>query len=126
MTESAKAGHSVALVVEDDFLVRSSTIDMLTDLGWSTLEADRPEAAIDLVHRSDDITLVIADLHLGGGDGRAFLESARSLRPGLAVIIASGTRMLAEAPPDWVILPKPFSIADLDRAVRRALTPGRT
>lgn len=81
----------VLLVVEDDFLVRMTLVDALTDAGFEVLEASDAHEALALVCDRADIAALLTDINLpGGADGFTLARAARVLRPGLPVVYASG------------------------------------
>ena len=79
------------LVVEDDFLVRLTLVDALTDGGFDVVEAGDAEEALALVCDRADIAAMLTDINLpGNSDGFALAQAARVVRPDLPVIYASG------------------------------------
>jgi two-component system, response regulator PdtaR len=87
----------VLLVVEDDFLVRLTLVDALSDGGFEVLEAADAKEALTLVCDRDDIAAMLTDINLpGGSDGFALARAARVIRPALPVVYASGRYSGAE------------------------------
>ncbi|MBK1661890.1 response regulator [Paracraurococcus ruber] len=81
----------VLLVVEDDFLVRLTLVDALSDGGFEVIEAADAKEALTLVCDRDDIAAMLTDINLpGGSDGFALARAARVIRPALPVVYASG------------------------------------
>lgn len=81
----------VLLVVEDDFLVRLTLVDALSDGGFEVLEAADAREALTLVCDRDDIAAMLTDINLpGGSDGFALARAARVIRPQLPIVYASG------------------------------------
>ncbi len=108
------------LVVEDEVLIRMTTVDMVTEIGFDTIEAGDGAEALGLLQNDPAIDILLTDLGLPGMNGRQLVAEARRLRPDLKVIIASGysTEQDAGGPqPNVITLSKPF---DMD-ALRRAL-----
>ncbi|MBV1800246.1 response regulator [Siccirubricoccus sp. G192] len=60
----------VLLVVEDDFLVRLTLVDALSDDGFEVLEAADAQEALDHVCGRSDIAAMLTDINLPGGIGR--------------------------------------------------------
>lgn len=86
-----QADTPVLLVVEDDFLVRLTLVDALSDGGFEVLEAADAKEALTLVCDRDDIAAMLTDINLpGGSDGFALARAARVIRPALPVVYASG------------------------------------
>jgi signal transduction histidine kinase/DNA-binding response OmpR family regulator len=106
------------LVVEDDALIRMSTIDMVTEAGFETLETGDGARALALLQQNEDVEILLTDLGLPGMNGRDLVTAALRLRPGLKVIVASGYSSNAEAPKENVTqLRKPFDMFQLRRAL---------
>ena len=81
----------VLLVVEDDFLVRLTLVDALSDGGFEVLEAVDAHEALSLVCDRSDIAAMLTDINLpGGSDGLALSHAVRVLRPSLPIVYASG------------------------------------
>jgi CheY-like chemotaxis protein len=102
------------LVVEDDPLVRMTLVEGLSEAGFSVLEAEDAEEALQLLARQPDIVALLTDINLPGADGFALARAARVLRPDLPVVYASGRFREAEpglALPGAPFLAKPFSVA---------------
>lgn len=102
------------LLVEDDPLLRMTLAEVLTEAGFTVVEAEDAESALGLVASRDDFDLLLTDINLPGADGFALASAARRLRPGLPVVYASGR--LSEADPQRALpgapfLAKPFSMA---------------
>jgi CheY-like chemotaxis protein len=88
----------VLLVVEDDFLVRLTLVDALSDGGFEVLEAADAKEALTLVCGRDDIAAMLTDINLpGGSDGFALARAVRVIRPELPVLYASGRYSGVEA-----------------------------
>ncbi|WP_324808750.1 response regulator [Sphingomonas sp. LY29] len=58
-----------ALLVDDEELVRSSTREMLTDLGFSVVEAASAEEALHLVGQGLELDLLVTDHLMPGMSG---------------------------------------------------------
>lgn len=98
------------LLVDDDFLIAMSSVDMLVDLGHEVVEAHSGKEA--LAHLKDDgrFNLLITDYSMPEMTGGDLANAARDLFPDLPILIASG---YAELPPgidfDVARLAKPYS-----------------
>ena len=87
----------VLLVVEDDFLVRLTLVDALSDDGFEVLEAADAQEALNQVCGRADIAAMMTDINLpDGADGFALARAVRVIRPGLPVLYASGRYSAAE------------------------------
>jgi CheY-like chemotaxis protein len=118
-------------VVEDDDMVRATSIETLVDLGYRCLEAPDGEAALEVIRRGAPVDLLFSDVVMPGPvRGRELALKARALRPGLPVLFTSGYAQDAivrdgRLDPEIQLLSKPFSRDDLARKVRALLGPGR-
>ncbi|SDM66482.1 MULTISPECIES: ATP-binding protein [unclassified Ensifer] len=105
-----KVGPLRVLLVDDDFLIAMSSVDMLVDLGHEVVEAHSGKEA--LAHLKDDgrFDLLITDYSMPEMTGGDLANAARDLFPDLPILIASG---YAELPPgidfDVARLAKPYS-----------------
>jgi CheY-like chemotaxis protein len=108
-------------LVEDDAFIRMDTAEILRDLGYDVIEADSGEQGIELLH-STDIDIVVADVGLPGISGPALAALAREAFPSVGLVFATGNSNLPDANrfSGSVLLPKPFTTAALDRAVKTA------
>ncbi|MET1112459.1 MAG: PAS domain S-box protein [Allosphingosinicella sp.] len=104
------------LLVDDEPLVRASTADMLTDLGYEVVEADSGHDALALIDlRRPD--MVITDHLMPGLSGTDLALILAAERPGLPVLIVSGYAELDGLPADLPRLTKPFRQSDLAACV---------
>jgi len=118
----AAARSLVVLVADDDPLVLMNTADLLTDLGHKAIEADSGTAALDQLEAREDIALLVTDQAMPGMTGTELIARARALRPELPIILATGYgETPADAADQLLRLNKPFTQADLERAVAEAM-----
>ncbi len=111
----------VALVVEDDPLVRTMLTRGLAEAGFSTLEATQGREALDVIRsHTGRLDLVITDLGMPEMDGYALARRLQAERPTLPILFISG---YGDAAPPGPLLPKPFDPELLVRKVREVLTP---
>jgi PAS domain S-box-containing protein len=101
-------GKGIALLVDDEELVRMSTADMLNDLGYKVVEAATAEAALDLIEHGQRFDLVVTDHLMPGMTGTDLARALRSSRPDLPVLLVSGYAEREGADPDLPRLVKPF------------------
>ncbi len=111
------------LLVEDDAEVRSVAQRFLVALGCQVTACASAEQAGHALRPEAGIELLITDIALGPGlRGTELAELARRKLPGLPVLLMSGyASALLEAPPGWDLLRKPYTRAELGRAMARAL-----
>jgi signal transduction histidine kinase/DNA-binding response OmpR family regulator len=109
------------LVVDDEALVRMTTVDMVAECGLAVEEAgDGPEALAKLAG-DPEIDVLVTDLGLPGMSGAELIRQARATRPSLAIVVASGYSRDGAAndgiPQDAVFLQKPFDAVRLRSAI---------
>ena len=80
----------VVLVVEDNALVRIDLAETLRSWGWSVLEADSAEEALDLCTSGEHVDVLVTDINLGNGTTGWDVARAFWLRGSIPVIYMSG------------------------------------
>ncbi|WP_413795667.1 MULTISPECIES: response regulator [unclassified Pseudomonas] len=98
-------------------------VDVLEELEYQVLEADGCEQALTFLR--DDaqaIALMMTDVGLPVMDGRELARQARSVRPDLPVLFASGYAESINVPEGMSVIGKPFSIDQLRDKVKRILS----
>ena len=115
------------LVVEDDPDVRSFTIEMLRELGYTVLATTDGQSALRMLDAHREIVLLFTDVGLPGGmNGRQVADEALRRRTHLKVLFTSGYARNAivhhgRLDPGVELLSKPFTFATLGTRVRRLL-----
>ncbi len=124
MIEPAKT----VLVVEDDREVRQVALAVLEMAGYRVLEAASGDDAHRLLRSCPDlrVDVLFTDVVMPGRlDGVDLANAARSLRPELPVLYATGLANLVRANRDkelrGPVLRKPYRPAELRRAVMALL-----
>jgi PAS domain S-box-containing protein len=110
----------VALLVDDDSAVRDITAARLRQLGFEVLEAGSGGAALDLLDRTPQVDLLVADFAMPGMNGVEVAQQARARRPELPVLFVTGyadQTALAGVGEERVVQ-KPFRDDELERKVR--------
>jgi signal transduction histidine kinase len=78
------------LFVDDDFLISLSTAALLEDLGHAVIKASSGSAALDVLKSDKPVDIMITDYAMPGMTGLQLAEAARTLRPGLPILLATG------------------------------------
>jgi len=121
--EAQDASPSRILVVDDDVLIAMSTVEMVEDLGHTVIEAYSGSDALEIIKGDTAIDLMITDFAMPKMSGAELIMAARSIRPDLPVILASG---YAELPGDVKLdvarLGKPYEQRQLAEQINLALT----
>lgn len=120
-------GTEHVLVVEDEPALRDYTVQVLSELGYQVDQAGDASSALNILQSDLRIRLLFTDVVLPGGtNGQQLAESALRLRPELKVLFTTGYARNAlmrdgRLEPGVRLLTKPFSLAELARAIRTAL-----
>jgi CheY-like chemotaxis protein len=101
-------GRGAVLLVDDEAVVRLSTAELLSDLGYEVLEAASAEEALGVVRNGTSFDLVVTDHLMPGMTGSDFARAARALRPSVPILIISGYAESEGIEPDLPRLTKPF------------------
>jgi CheY-like chemotaxis protein len=118
----SSANAYTILVVEDDAIVRMLIVDVLEELEFEVLEADGSEQALEMLRDSNQhIDLMMTDVGLPIMDGRELATLARTIRPDLPILFASGYAESIDVPADMHVIGKPFSIDQLRDKVKGIL-----
>ena len=113
---------AVVLVVDDDALIAMSTVDMLSDLGHTVLEASSGSEALELLRSGQAVDLMLTDYAMPGMTGVELAQAARAMAPDLPVLLATGYADLPEGVvADLPRLAKPYTQSQLAVATAKLL-----
>lgn len=128
-TEDAPmASPARILVVEDDPRVSRSTVTALTELGHDPLAVASAREAINLLARDAAFDLVITDVVMPEMTGIELAQLLAEQHPALHILFVTGYVGEAGSMDELAgadILRKPFTVAQLSRAVARTLAHDR-
>jgi two-component system, response regulator PdtaR len=114
MRDSAAA--PLALVVDDNELLRLYAGGLLTDHGFEVVEADSAEAALKVMQSRDGVRLLFTDIQMPGGrDGLDLAREVHARWPNVLLVITSGQMKPARSdiPDDGRFVAKPYHAEDL-------------
>lgn len=119
----------IALVADDDPLVRMVACDILEDAGFRTLEASSGDEAVTVLegnHRS--VVLLFSDVEMPGRrDGFALARETARRWPQISIVVASGR--VRPGPDDMPaharFIPKPFSADMVYEHLKEILPDGQ-
>ena len=121
----ARTGRETVLLVEDNGAVRKAARRILTQSGYTVLEAANGAEALKICReRTEGIDLLLADLVMPGISGREVARQVWQLRPQTRVLYTSGYNQLATVNGDRepvLLFRKPFTGSALLRQVREVL-----
>ena len=108
------------LLVDDESSLLELLAPALVKQGYKVTAANDGESALALWDAQNGADLLVTDLRMPGMDGRELARRLREKRPGLPVLFISGWS--PETPdaglePGTLLLPKPFRLAELYRAL---------
>lgn len=113
----------VALVIEDEALVRMFILDQLQDLGFEVIDAGSAAEGLRAARSHQHVDVAIVDRGLPDRDGLDVVAELRTQLPSLPVIVASGYGQLPEHAalrndPHIRFMSKPYDITGLRSALR--------
>jgi len=120
-------GNGVVLLVEDEDAVRAFATRALRNKGYTVLEADNGEGALDVINGTDQkIDLIVSDVIMPGMDGNTLVSLVRQEIPDVKVILMSGYaedvfRDEIGRDDSLHFLGKPFTLKDLAGKVKDVL-----
>jgi CheY-like chemotaxis protein len=125
-TMCAAAARRLALIVEDEGLLRSTIVSEFQCAGWEVLEASTAEGALVLLE-GHAIAVVFTDIQLGGHlSGWDLAEIMRTERPDIPVIYTSGTSVgRSRMVPGSRFIAKPYQPEDVLDACQQQGEAGR-
>ncbi|MGC1329065.1 response regulator, partial [Pseudomonas sp.] len=120
-------GGGTILVVDDEPTVRMLLTEVLSDLGYTLVEAADSVGGLKVLRSDVPIDMLITDVGLPGGmNGRQMADAAREVRPGLRTLFITGYAESAaigegQLEPGMHVLTKPFAIDVLTSRVRELM-----
>jgi DNA-binding response OmpR family regulator len=111
------------VVVEDDELLRTVVVEILTDDGFEVFEAGHAEGALRILcSNTNGVEALFTDINMPGSmNGLELASRARQRWPWLRVMIGSGDRP-ASLPSGGGFLLKPYKLSDLCERMRELIT----
>jgi CheY-like chemotaxis protein len=103
--------HPIALVVDDEPLVRMNAADIITEAGFDVLEAADAEEAIFYLKQYPSLRLLFTDVRMPEIDGLTLAKHVSAKWPHVNVIVTSGAVVPTnpQLPNDAHFIAKPFS-----------------
>ena len=115
------------LVAEDNPHVRAFAGQLLQELEHSVIEVESGDRALEVLNNGESIDLLFADVVMPGLSGVELAQAARTRRPDLPVVLATGysDEILAGAGSSFEILRKPYDTRSLAVAIVAAIDKAR-
>ena len=126
-TDAPRGQGETVLVIDDEPTVRMLVGEVLSDLGYATVEADDGASGLKALNSTERVDLLITDVGLPGGfNGRQVADAARALRPGLKVRFITGyaeNAVLSHGHLDagMHVMTKPFGMDALATRIRELI-----
>ena len=118
-------GTETILLVEDENALRELAYSLLTGSGYSVLQAEHPDRAIEIARaHSGPIHLLLTDAVMPGMNGRALAEQLMRVRPEMKILYMSGYTGFTHPgvlDPEMTVLQKPFTREALLRKLHEVL-----
>lgn len=115
-----QGGHM--LLVEDDPVVASTVTAALEDAGWTVTRVGTADDAVPLLAGSSRFDVLFSDVVTPGTrSGVDLAHECRRLRPGLPVVLTTGYSEEGARAENIEVLPKPYSLDALFRALAAAI-----
>jgi CheY-like chemotaxis protein len=116
------------LVVEDDVGVLALNTETLEGLGYTVTTATDARSALAVLETGEPFDLLFSDVVMPGGmSGVDLAREVRKIRPGIAILLASG--FVADADvltqSEFPLIEKPYERAALAAKLRDVLTRTR-
>jgi PAS domain S-box-containing protein len=116
------ARTATILVVDDDPLIATSTVDMLEDLGHTVIGVNSGAHALQIINDGKRLDLLMTDQAMPGMTGIQLAEIVHRVRPELPVLLATGyTDLPAGKLVNLPRLSKPYQQAQLQAEIEKLL-----
>lgn len=125
LSQQDSAAKDVILIVEDDVAMRRLYKFLLTNGGYTVLEAEDGVAALEVLAQQP-CSLIITDMNMPRMDGFQFIKQLRQQNEHIHIIMITAfgtpdTERVAMRVGANEYLPKPFDFEELEQRVRSAL-----
>lgn len=117
--EADEVQPAIALITEDEPILRMDVTAMLEGMGFSVVGVETAEKALGAL-ASKQVELLITDIHMPGKlDGLALAKQAASQWPELRIVICSGRTTLVDSdlPAGVKFVQKPYTLEDIEDAI---------
>jgi CheY-like chemotaxis protein len=121
LSKRGQVRTATILVVEDEWLLREMIAEHLRDAGWTVIEVESGEDALNCLDNGAEIDVVFTDIRLKGNlNGWDVAEASRRTVADLPVIYASGETVQPQRKVDGsLFFPKPYEPEHIHLACER-------
>jgi CheY-like chemotaxis protein len=114
------------LVVDDEPMIGSTLVRLITHLGQRAIFVTSPEEALRAVESDPSrFALVVTDMSMPTMTGAELARAVRLVRGDLRVVLSSGTDFVLTGTPFDDVLPKPYTVGALSEMLERNLSARR-
>ena len=124
-TLSRRLAAPTILIVDNEDGVRTLAETVLSEAGYPVMTAPDGVAAFRMLERHPEIALLFTDIVMPKIDGLMLADMAKLRHPGIKVLYTTAYRDEMNRQPGYrygAVLAKPYRPAQLEAAVRHALT----
>jgi two-component system, response regulator PdtaR len=110
------------LIVEDEFLLRRDSAEVIENAGFEVIQAANADEAIAILTERPNIHVVFTDIQMPGSmDGLKLARFVRDRWPPIKILATSGLVRVKddELPAGSVFLPKPYRGAEVVATLRK-------
>jgi DNA-binding NtrC family response regulator len=115
-----RENRQTILVVEDEALIRMSTVALLEDAGLCVLEAANSAEALRILGQHGEISVLVTDVRMPGTmDGLALVSRVQRDHPVIRSVVVSGNATATEAYKAGAarFIAKPYLVQNVIQAV---------
>ncbi len=121
MVDHLTEAPSKVLVVEDDFSLREALEDTLTLANYAVVSAKSAEAAVELLAKQNDISMVVSDVNMGDMSGHELLQHVKKNYAHIPVLLITAYASIRDSVDairngaiDYLVKPfEPKSLVDI-------------
>lgn len=116
MTQTPPADSPTILVTDDNEILRLNACELLESHGFTVVQADNAEEALNVLETRKDVRLLFTDIQMPPGlDGLALAREVHQRWPKILLVITSGqiSPARADIADHGRFLQKPYRSADL-------------
>ena len=122
LPHAAKADRTTVLIAEDEVLVRGMAAEHLRDAGFAVIEASNAAEAVAVLQSGEPVDVVFTDIAMPGiMNGAMLARWMYQHRPGVPVVLASGSGQSGRALPNERLFLKPYDLDEVEAHIRDVL-----